>query len=103
MNNILVPSQRYQDSRHLLQNPKVPRRVMGFSNRAKRYTGSNYLDVDSPLRIKEVLPMHMHKEHKCATSAQKSCKPVFVHLLSVSCGLKNYINSKHLGILKTFE
>jgi hypothetical protein len=47
--------------------------------------------------------MHMHKEHKCATSAQKSCKPVFVHLPSVSCGLKNYIDSKHLGILKMFE
>ena len=46
---ILVPSQRYQDSRNLLQNPKVPRNVMGFSNRAQRFTGSNYLDVDSPL------------------------------------------------------
>jgi hypothetical protein len=49
MNIILVPSQRYQDSRHLLQNPKVPRSVIGFSNRAQRFTGSNYLDVDSPL------------------------------------------------------
>ena len=27
LNIILVPSQRYQDSRHLLQNPKVPRNV----------------------------------------------------------------------------
>ena len=50
INIILVPSQRYQDSRHLLQNPKVPRNVMGFSNRAQRFTGSNYLDVDSPLK-----------------------------------------------------
>ena len=41
-NIISVPSQRYQDSRHLLQNPKVPRSVMGFSNRAQRFTGSNY-------------------------------------------------------------
>ena len=49
MNIVSVPSQRYQDSRHLLQNPKVPRSVMGFSNRAQRFTGSNYLDVDSPL------------------------------------------------------
>ena len=47
--------------------------------------------------------MHMHKEPKCTTSAQKSCKPVFVHLSSVSCGLKNYIDSKHLGILKKFD
>ena len=39
----------YQDSRHFLQNPKVPRSIMGFSNRTQRFTGSNYLDVDSPL------------------------------------------------------
>ena len=45
---VLVPSQRYQDSRHLLQNPTVPNYVMSFSNRAQRFTGSNYLDVDSP-------------------------------------------------------
>ena len=46
MNIISVPNQRYQDSRHLLQNSKVPRSAMGFSNRAQRFTGSNYLDVD---------------------------------------------------------
>ena len=47
---ILVPSQRYQgSSRHLLQNPTVPNYVMSFSNHAQRFTGSNYLDVDSPL------------------------------------------------------
>ena len=46
--HILVPSQRYQDSRHLLQNPTVPNYVIGFSNCAQRFTGSNYLDVDSP-------------------------------------------------------
>ena len=40
-NDILVPSQRYQDSRHLLQNPTFPYYVMGFSNRAQRFTGSN--------------------------------------------------------------
>ena len=48
INIVLVPSQRYQDSRHLLQNPKVPRTVMGLNNRAQRFSGSNYLDVDSP-------------------------------------------------------
>ena len=47
MNIMLNPSQRYQGSRHFLQNPKVPRIVMGFSNRAQRFIGSNYLDVDS--------------------------------------------------------
>ena len=30
----MVPSQRYQDSRHLLQNLKVSRNVMDFSNHA---------------------------------------------------------------------
>ena len=47
INIILVPSQRYQDSRHILQNPKVPRNVMGFSNRAKTFTPLNYLSSDS--------------------------------------------------------
>ena len=50
MNIVLVPSQRYQDFRHLLQNPEVPTTVMGVNNRAQRFTGSNYLDVDSPLQ-----------------------------------------------------
>ena len=49
--HILVPSQRYQDSRHFLQNPTVPNYVIGFSNRAQRFTGSNYLDVDSPFSL----------------------------------------------------
>ena len=44
----LVHSQRYPDSRHILQNPKVPMDVMGFSNLAQRLTGPNYLDVDKP-------------------------------------------------------
>ena len=47
--HILVPCQRYQDSRHILENQTVPNYVMSFSNRAQRFTGSNYLDVDSPL------------------------------------------------------
>ena len=47
--HILVPCQRYQDSRHILQNPTVPNYVLGFSNCAQRFTGSNYLDVDTPL------------------------------------------------------
>ena len=48
---ILVPSQRYKGSRHLLQNPTFPNYVMGFSNRAQRFTGCNYLDVESPFQI----------------------------------------------------
>ena len=51
MNIVLVPSQRYQHFTHLLQNPEVPRTVMGFNNRAQRFIGSNYMDVDSPFDI----------------------------------------------------
>ena len=48
--HILVPSWRYQDSIHLLQNPKVPKSVIGFNNHAQRSTPPYYLDVDNPLR-----------------------------------------------------
>ena len=48
--HIMVPSQRCPDSSHILQNPTVPNYVIGFSNCAQRFTGSNYLDVDSPLK-----------------------------------------------------
>ena len=41
--HVLVPSERYQDSRHLLQKAKVPKNVMGFSNRAQTFTPPNYL------------------------------------------------------------
>ena len=39
--HILVPSQRCQDSRHILQNPTYPKYVMGFSNPTQRFTGPN--------------------------------------------------------------
>ena len=45
--HILVPSQRYHDSRHILQNPKVPRNIMGFSHRAQTFTFLNHLSWDS--------------------------------------------------------
>ena len=48
--HILGPSQRYQNSRHFLQNPTVPNYVMSFSNCAQRFTGSNYRNLDSPFR-----------------------------------------------------
>ena len=47
--HILVPSQKNQDSRNHLQNQTVPNYVIGFSNPAQRFTGSNYLHVDRPL------------------------------------------------------
>ena len=52
-NHIWVPGQRYQDSRHLLQNPKVPQNVMSFNNHAQRSTPPYYLDIDNPLHISE--------------------------------------------------
>ena len=48
--HILLPDQRYQDSRHLLQNPKVPQNIMGFNNHAQRSTPPCYLDVDNPFK-----------------------------------------------------
>ena len=45
---ILVPSQRYQDFWQLLQNQKVPKIVLGFSNHTQRFTSPYYLDVDNP-------------------------------------------------------
>ena len=50
--HILVPKRRYQDSRHLLQNPKVPKNVMGFNNHAQRSTPPYNLDVDNPFQGK---------------------------------------------------
>ena len=46
---ILVPGRRYQDSRYILQNPKVTMNVMGFNNNAQRSNPPYYLDVDNPL------------------------------------------------------
>ena len=37
--HILVSSQRYKDSRHLLQNPTDPNYVMSFSNRTPANQG----------------------------------------------------------------
>ena len=48
-NDILVPTQRYKDSRHHLQHPTFPNYVIGVSNCAQKFTGYNYLDVHSPL------------------------------------------------------
>ena len=44
---ILVPSQNNHDSRHLLQNPKVPRNVIGVLNPAHKFSSFNYLSSDS--------------------------------------------------------
>ena len=43
-NIFFVPSQRYQDPRHLFQNPNVHHRIMGFSNRAQWFTTPYYSD-----------------------------------------------------------
>ena len=56
---ILVPGRRYQDSRHLLQNPKVSKSVMCFNNHAQRSTPPYYLDVDNPLPGRDSLPYYI--------------------------------------------
>ena len=82
--HILVPSQRYQDSRHILQNPRVSNYVIGFSNRPQRFTGSNYLDVDSPfienraaaylLIIQPGIPHFGQDEHIMQTKLFENCQ-----------------------------
>ena len=46
---ILVPSQRYHDFGHLLQNPNVLKILLGFSNHAQRFTPPYHMDVDNLL------------------------------------------------------
>ena len=57
---------------------------------------------DYTFSIKEVLTMHMHKEHNGAAPVQKSCNmcQFTSHLSRV---LKRHIDRKPLGLLKTFE
>ena len=59
-------------------------------------------ECDNTFLIKEVLAMHMHKEHNGVAPFQNSCDMCLFtsHLSGV---LKNHINRKHLGLLKTFE
>ena len=46
-NTVLVPSQRYQDSRHILKNSKVSKNLIVFINCGQRFTPSNYMSLDS--------------------------------------------------------
>ena len=62
---ILVPSQRYQDIGQLLQNPKFPKNVLGFSNHAQRFTPPYYLNVDNPLLKIWKIPNISCKSCKC--------------------------------------
>ena len=52
--------------------------------------------------IKEVLAIHMNKEHNGAAHVQKSCNMCLFtsHLSHI---LMNHFDRKHLGALKTFE
>ena len=56
---ILVPSQRYQDFWQLLQNPKFPKNVLGFSNHAQRFSPPYYLYVDNPLDITKAFTYYL--------------------------------------------
>ena len=61
---ILVPSQSYQDFWLLLQNTKVPKIVLGFSNHAQRFTPPYYLNVDNPFRINRNYLLKEYKKGK---------------------------------------
>ena len=52
------------------------------------------------ISIKEVLAMHMHKEHNGAAPVQKSCN-MFLFTSRLSPILNNHIDRKHLDIKKT--
>ena len=54
------------------------------------------------LLIKKALAMHMHKEHNATTLVQNPCD-MCLFTSHLSCLLKNHIERKQLGILKTFE
>ena len=58
--HILVPGQRYQDSRHLIQNRQVSKSVMGFNNHAQRSTPPYYLEVENPLPQKSQSYLFSH-------------------------------------------
>ena len=47
---ILVLSPRYQDFGQHLLNPKIFKKVLGFSIHAQRFTPLYYLDVGNPVR-----------------------------------------------------
>ena len=53
---------------------------------------------DYTFSIKEVLAIHMHKEHNGAASVQRLCD-----MCSFTSHLSCVLHRKHLGILKTFE
>ena len=58
--HILVPGGKYQDSQHLLQNPKIPKNAMGFNNHAQRSTQPYYLDVDNPFEYVIIIDPTQH-------------------------------------------
>ena len=60
INIILVPSQRYQDFRHILLNPKVSRNVVGFSNCADGMARIKPVNKSSPQRFRRVSVMTAH-------------------------------------------
>ena len=63
---------------------------MGFSNRKQRFTGSNYLDVDSPLRL-TMLPMSLVLAGRSATQMQ-----CVRHLLAANCWLGWWLRESDL-------
>ena len=57
--NIKKNAQAYFGSGHLLQNPTVPTYAMGFSYHTQRFTGPNYLGVDSCFVQMNLIVVHL--------------------------------------------
>ena len=60
--HILFPGQRYQDSRPLLENPTVSKKVMCFNNHAQRSTPPYFLDIDNPKSYDTFLIHYNHTQ-----------------------------------------
>ena len=78
--HILVPGRRYQDSRHILQNPKVSKSIMGFNNQAQRSTPPYYLDVDNPFNFFLIIVSNKSKLNAVYYQERKLISPTLGEL-----------------------
>ena len=85
--HILVLGRRYQYSRHLLQNPKVPKNFMGFNNHAQRSTPPYYLNVDNPLHTRFLGVGNQHAQKQKDQGLPDWVKVFSPHLNNHSLGI----------------
>ena len=56
--HVIIFVKEFRGWREIFWSDKVFRNIIGFSNRAQRFTGSNYLGVDSPLKKLRLGPIY---------------------------------------------